>query len=835
MIIIDLIYNLALLAALSVVSGFVSRRWPKGHLGAVLQGLVFGVSAVIGMLRPLVLGPGLFFDGRSVMISLCALFFGPWAAAVAGGMAIICRVVQGGVGAPMGVSVILTSLLLGLVYHFRQRRRGGDWTSLMLFSLGLLVHIVMLSLTAMLPADKALDTLKKIAFPVMLTYPLATVLIGRILCDHRDRGRFVEALRESEERLRLAMTAAEQGFFDLNVRTGEAVVSPEYARMLGYDPDGFVETNEKWRERLHPDDRESVYRAYAEYVAGQRSEYRVEFRQRTRDGDWKWIMSLGKVVERDAEGRPLRMLGTHTDITDRKKAEESLQREELFAKAFLESLPGIFYVYSHPELKLVRWNRNHARLLGYDAGEMNGRSIMSWHPPEAMEAVRQAVPVVMEKGENMMESPLLTKDGRAIPFLLTGVRCEVLGQMFLVGVGIDISERKRVESEHEKLQAQYLQAQKMEAVGRLAGGVAHDLNNMLSPILGYSEMLLETIRDEKDRREALEQIVRAGERARDLVRQLLAFSRKQVMEFKDIDLNKAVGAFEKLLRRTIREDIAIDIIVDPSVPPVRGDIGQIEQVIMNLAVNAQDAMPRGGRLTIETGLADLDGHYVATHPAVATGRYVVLSISDTGHGMDSATRARLFEPFFTTKPVGEGTGLGLATSYGIVKQHGGSIGVYSEPGRGTTFKVYLPAPARQEIEQEVRAVDQSIDPSGGETLLLVEDDAMVRDVARAMLEHSGYKVLLARNGTEALSLLDKEEIAVHLLLTDVVMPEMNGRELYALARERRPELRVLFMSGYTANVIAHDGILDEGLRFIHKPFSPGALAAKVREALDARL
>ena len=396
-------------------------------------------------------------------------------------------------------------------------------------------------------------------------------------------------------------------------------------------------------------------------------------------------------------------------------------------------------------------------------------------------------------------------------------------------LAVDLTERKRAEEEREELQAQLIQAQKIEAIGKLAGGVAHDLNNLLFPILGYSEMMLEDPALDSARREAVNAILQAGFRARDLVRQLLAFSRKQTLEYKPLDLNKAVADFEKLLRRTIREDIAIRILPAPDVPLVMADIGQVEQVLMNLAVNAQDAMPDGGCLTIETAPAELDAHYAAIHRDVKPGAYVRLVVSDTGCGMDKETSHRLFEPFFSTK--GEkGTGLGLATVHGIVKQHGGHIWVYSEVGKGTTFKVYLPLSGKTNFEkkndeQETAALE------GSETILLVEDDEQARRLTRTILERQGYTVLAAEDGQIALALLEKHEGPLHLLLTDVILPGMNGRELSARIAEKHPGLKVLFMSGYTDNVIVHHGVLEKGINFMQKPFTINALAAKIREVL----
>ena len=361
--------------------------------------------------------------------------------------------------------------------------------------------------------------------------------------------------------------------------------------------------------------------------------------------------------------------------------------------------------------------------------------------------------------------------------------------------------------------------------------MAHDLNNLLSPIIGYGEMLLEDTAEDDLQREPVEEIVNAGMRARDLVRQLLAFSRKQTLEFKHIDLSALLRNFEKLLRRTIREDVAIHMVLAQPLPLINGDVGQLEQVVINLAVNAQDAMPDGGDLTIETAEVELDESYAAQHKGVPPGMYAMLVVSDTGYGMDAETRKHLFEPFFTTKEKDKGTGLGLATVYGIVKQHGGNVWSYSEPGLGSTFKVYLPVSTESTVsEQYVPKAPSAV--RGSETVLLAEDNEQVRELALAILKRQGYTVLPAASGKEALAILDRLDGPVDLLLTDVVMPEMNGKQLFDRVSATCPDIKVLYMSGYTDNVIAHHGMIDASIHYIQKPFSVKALAAKVREVLD---
>jgi signal transduction histidine kinase len=395
----------------------------------------------------------------------------------------------------------------------------------------------------------------------------------------------------------------------------------------------------------------------------------------------------------------------------------------------------------------------------------------------------------------------------------------------------ELSERERAEQALRKTEQQLRHAQKMEAVGRLAGSVAHDFNNQLSVILGYGISVLGEIKEMDPVREDISEMVRAGERASDLTRQLLAFSRQQVLAPRVLDLNHSLVDCEKLLRRLLGADVELVVRRSRSLAKVRADPSQIEQVIMNLVINARDAMPGGGKLTIETSDVVLEESYVTEHFGAASGPHVLLAVSDTGVGMDRETQARIFEPFFTTKELGKGTGLGLSTVFGIVKQSGGNVWVYSEPGGGTTFKVYLPQAG--ETEADVPEVLPPRVLTGNETILLVEDQEEVRRVAHRILTRFGYHVIDARNAGEALLTCEQDARKIHLLLTDVVMPLLGGRQLAERLLQIRPELKVLFMSGYTENAIVHHGILDPGIEYVQKPLVPDMLARRVREVLDA--
>ncbi|OLC41470.1 MAG: hypothetical protein AUH74_05820 [Nitrospirae bacterium 13_1_40CM_4_62_6] len=382
------------------------------------------------------------------------------------------------------------------------------------------------------------------------------------------------------------------------------------------------------------------------------------------------------------------------------------------------------------------------------------------------------------------------------------------------------------------MEEQFRQAQKIEAIGRLAGGVAHDFNNLMTVVTGYSELILTRLGPDDPLCREIEEIKKAGDRATTLTGQLLAFSRKQVLAPKVLDLNAVVSNINGMLRRLLAEDIELHTVVAPVLGRVKADPGQLEQVIMNLVVNARDAMPGGGRLTIETKNVELDKVYAQSHVSVKPGAYVMLAITDGGSGMDATTQARIFEPFFTTKEPGKGTGLGLSTVYGVVKQSGGYIWVYSELGRGTTFKIYLP---RVEDELEARALSHGPAETlqGSETILLAEDEDMVRALARRILTSHGYTVLEARDGTECLQICQAHTGTIHLLMTDVVMPGLSGRAVADRVAPLRPDMKVLYLSGYADNAVVHHGLLDSGRAFLQKPFSPRTLAHKVREVLDA--
>ena len=544
---------------------------------------------------------------------------------------------------------------------------------------------------------------------------------------------------------------------------------------------------------------------------------------------------LLSVVVPNVPGDALGIITTCEDITERKQADEALRRSEEKYRTILENIEeGYFEVDVAGNFTLV--NDPECQLLGYPKEELIGMNDRQYTDAENARRLYEVFNRVYRTGEpvNQLDIEVIRKDGkkRFIEISVSLIKDSVGQPTGFRGIGRDITERKRAEKEMAALQEQLRQSQKMEAIGQLAGGVAHDFNNLLTVIHGYSELILTSLDENSRLRQDVREIIHASERAASLTRQLLAFSRKLVLQPKVLDLNAHVSDMDKMLRRMIGENIELMTLLAKDLGRTKADPGQIEQVILNLAVNARDAMLNGGKLTIETANIELDENYARFHIGVTPGHYVMLSVSDTGVGIAREVKERIFEPFFTTKEKGKGTGLGLSTVFGIIQQSGGNIWVYSEPGLGTTFKIYLPR-----IEEDTESLKPSAVSTkslqGSETILLVEDEEIVRKLACTILQKNGYKVLEAPNGEEALRIVQGQNgNPIHLLVTDVVMPGISGRQLADRLERLRPGTKVLFMSGYTDDAIVHHGVLDPGIAYIQKPFTPDALASKVRDILD---
>jgi len=522
-------------------------------------------------------------------------------------------------------------------------------------------------------------------------------------------------------------------------------------------------------------------------------------------------------------------------VIERKRAEEALSKQRAFLRQVIDLNPSFIFAKDR-QGRFTLVNQALAEAYGTTVEGLLGKTDADFNAnKEEVEWFRRDDLQVMDaRSERFIPEEVITDASGKVRWLQT-IKRPIISQDRkadqILGVATDITERKKAEHALRESEEQLRQAQKIESIGTLAGGIAHDFNNLMTAVTGYSELTLRSLKTDDPLRSKIEEIKKAGERAASLTRQLLAFSRKQMLQPRVLNLNTVITGMGRMLPRMIGEDIDVRIHLDASLGQIKADPGQIEQVLMNLAINARDAMPEGGRLTIKTENIHLDGKIAKRRLIVEPGNYVMLSVSDNGCGMDAETQTHIFEPFFTTKEIGKGTGLGLSTVYGIVKQSGGSIWVYSEVGRGTTFKIYLPR-VDEVIEAEESENGSRSVPRGHETILLVEDEDMVRDLSKEILEEYGYVVISAPNGKEGLQICEEFEGQIDLMITDVVMPQMGGRELAEHVGALRPGTQVLYMSGFTDDAVVRHGVVDDGVFFIQKPFSPDSLALKAREVLD---
>jgi len=605
-------------------------------------------------------------------------------------------------------------------------------------------------------------------------------------------------------------------------------INPSFEQVLGYSEAELL--GRPFLDFIHPDDVEPTIAVIQEKLKKGVDVISFTNRYRCKDGSYRYL-------EWNSHPRPKEGLtfAIAHDITEHKRIEEALRESEKRYRIILESMAE---GYHEVDLRgrFTFFNKSFQEILGYSHEELVGMSYRYYAADEInRKKVVAAYNKVFTTGEPLhgFVWDIRRKDGlrRTIEVSASLIRDNHNHRIGFRGLVRDITERVRAEGDRERLQAQLAQAQKMESVGRLAGGVAHDFNNMLSVILGHTEMGLMQVAPTDPLHRRLQQIQQTAMRSADLVRQLLTFARKQTVAPKVLDLNDTVAGMLKMLRRLIGEDIDLVWIPGANLWPIRMDPAQIDQVLANLCVNARDAIVDVGKVTIETHNITLSYEDCLNLPGCAPGDYVLLAVSDDGCGMDRAVLNSLFEPFFTTKAVGKGTGLGLAMVYGIVKQNEGCINVFSEPDQGTTFWIYLPRHQGDSSRDPEFDSHQSV-AGGNETVLLVEDETMLLDIGRGMLERLGYRVLSAAGPDEAIRLAEAHTGEIHLLMTDVIMPGMNGKDLARRLAEGRPAIKTLFMSGYTADLIAHHGVLDEGVQFIQKPFSIKDLAARIREAIE---
>jgi two-component system cell cycle sensor histidine kinase/response regulator CckA len=652
---------------------------------------------------------------------------------------------------------------------------------------------------------------------VVLLFDLYTIY--QQLQIHRIRRQ----LLESQQLFRLISENAADMIAVVDLEGRRIYNSQSYERVLGYTPEDLRKSTAF--EQIHPDDREQV-RAAAIEARRTGVGKPLEYRMRHKDGSWRVLESTASVISSGA-GVSNELVIVNRDITERKRVVEALRISEASFRSVVEDAPyGIYQ--ADEEGRFLRVNPALQRMLGYaSAEELLGINLEKeiFRHLEQFRRMQETLHSFDEFRD--LEIEWRKKDGTPITVRCSGrrVKEEHGGSGFHEVFAEDVTD-KRI------LEAQLRMAGKMEAIGRLSGGIAHDFNNLLGVMIGYSQLLRRKLKSQADLSEYAEEIEKAGQRAASLTKQLLAFSRQQILTPTVLDLNALVRDMEKMIQRLLGEDIVVCIGVERALGAVKADRGQIEQVVMNLAVNARDAMPSGGTLYVETANRELDELYTREHPGSRPGRYVMLTVRDSGVGMDRETIAHIFEPFFTTKELGKGTGLGLATVYGIVKQSGGYIAVESSPGEGASFQIFLPR-----VDEAVTPVKEapSVVPGAKryETILVAEDAEPLRRLTKSLLEGHGFAVLAARDGEEALGLAGRHSGRIDLLLTDVVMPGINGRVLAERLLRSRPETKILYMSGYTDSFIAGHGVLDQKTNLLHKPFTEETLLDRVGRALDA--
>ena len=810
--------NLAIFIALTAIYAYILSYFDKAHpvKKQFVTGTLFGIFAIGCMYAKIPVYEGVIVDQRNAIVALSGLYGGVLAAFISAVMTGSYRLYLGGGGALAGFIGVCLAAFAGIILRILFKKLD---TVLKAGAGGLLATIIIL------PGFLFVDDLQtgfRLMMSMSLPYGsaifLGISLVGLVLNRQTEQFKIEKAFRESEKRYRevvegtsdLVTNVDEKGRFTYVNNMSQEIFGISPAEIIGKSAFDFIPE----------DDQEQTKIKFQNWIDDRMASAVLENKQTNLKTGYTRSILWNVHFHYDEKGTPTGASSIGHDITARKHAEERLH---IFNELINNSNDTIFVV-DPTSARILDVNRKATKNLGYSEDELLKMKVFDIHVDLlADNSWEEAIGNLGKRQFLLVEGQYRKKDGSEVTMEINVTLSKYIDREYIITVARDLTKRKELEN---KLN----QSHKMEAIGRLAGGVAHDLNNLLTPIIGYSEMISLDPHIDRNVKQKLEIITKAGEGARDLVRQLLALSRKQMLEYKSVDLNQVLEGFENLMRRTIREDIEIKIIKDSKSRPVMADVGQIEQVIMNLLVNAADAMPEGGLVTIETSLAELDENS-GIQPESKTGHFMMLSVSDTGCGMDEDTQSQIFEPFFSTK--GElGTGLGLATVYGIVKQHNGNIWVYSEPGQGSTFKIYLPVTEQAAVKDEAPPMDPA-DLNGTETILLVEDNNEVRSTAVTILEQLGYSVLIAENGTEAVEMMSTKGQTVHLLLTDVVMPGMNGKELYAALAGSYPSLKVLYMSGYTDNIIVHHGVLDNGVQLLQKPFTTYSIAAKVRETLDS--
>jgi two-component system, cell cycle sensor histidine kinase and response regulator CckA len=697
---------------------------------------------------------------------------------------------------------------------------------------GLAVDLPIIIVSGTVGEETAVDALKAGAHNYVMKDRLVRLVpaVQQALREAVERKAFrqvEEALARSKERQELATRAADIGMWDWNIPKNELVWDDQMFALYGVKRDDFGGNYDAWLSRVHPDDRTRCDKAIQQALRNEKL-YDIEFRVQRPDGTLRVIKADG-LVAWDTQGSPLRLMGVNYDITERKRAEDRLRLSE-----FSIDRAGEAIYWIDPFARILDVNDAACAMLGYVKEELCVMTVHDIAPDLQVDVWPAHWMEVKRRGAFMFEGLHRAKDGRIIPIEMSVNYLCYDGQEYNCAFVRNITERKRTEAALRRAQAQLIQAQKMEAIGRLAGGIAHDFNNLLTVINGHSDVLLadQTVPDRV--RKSIEQVQDAGRRAAGLTRQLLVFSRQQVVQLQLVDLNQIVTAMQKLLVRLIGADIRIRLDLDNSLDRIMADPSQVEQIVMNLTVNARDSMPRGGDLVLETRNVELDAAFFEQQGMVSTpGPYCMLSMRDTGTGMDEQTAGRIFEPFFTTKDPGKGTGLGLATVYGIVRQSQGVITLSTQLGQGATFRIYFPRDTAATRQDVAAASEPAATLGGRETILLIEDHPLVRELVKVVLSSRGYTVLEAGDGKAALDISSGHQGEIHLVLSDVILPGERGPIVVDRLRAIRRGMKALFMSGYLGGEFNQEDIQIYQSSFLQKPFTTHVLLQKVRLVLDS--
>ncbi len=826
-----LIANAALLLSLVYIYDLLNGiRWVSGTwIRQVIIGLAIGGLGIVVMMMPWTFVTGIIFDTRSVLLAISGLFFGTIPTTVAILMTAAYRVFLGGSGVMMGVSVIVASGAIGVAWRRARKRQLTTLSFRSLYSLGLVVHVVMLALTFMLPPQSAIPVLRGIALPVIVIYPVATAAYGALMVDRLRREQAAETVRESENTFRALVEQAAIGVAKIETATGRFVlVNQRYADIAGYSRDELLAVD--FQTITHPDDRLSDERNMKCLTSGQVREFTTEKRYLRKDGTQVWAnVTVSALWDRGEP--PSYHMAMIEDITERKTAEAERQRERAYLDRLVETAPeGI--AITGERGRILRVNTEFVRMFGYTANEAVGQYIDDLVAPPAQDKETRANTATTSQGQEVRtETVRRRKDGSLIDVSLIAAPIVIAGKQEAVYcIYRDITERLQAEEARRKVESQLRQSQKMEAIGTLAGGVAHDFNNLLTGILGNIALMRTSIPPGDPLVENLNAAEVSARQAAVLTRGLLTFSRSAVVQPAPMEITTALEVALALLKQSLPATVAIVRDYPETTWNVLMDQSQVTQILFNLAVNARDAMAQKGTLTIRVRNEQIDGEYVRTTSFARSGEFVHLSVTDTGPGIPPAILEHLFEPFHTTKPVGSGTGMGLSIVYGAVKQAGGWVTAASTEGAGTTFDIYLP---RCLDEPGSPSAPASVPASAGNgTILVVEDEPVVCAVARAFLVRGGYAVLTALDGASALNILRERLTDIRLILLDMTMPGMTVEETVRAVRALDATVPILLNSGYTSNDMVKQMLAEGSVQgFLGKPYEPEQLLDAVQDIL----